>query len=140
MSERKKSIIETIIISILIPITVWAFTFYYSRLIGLFRIAFWIFVPLSYTYVIFYRHKKIGKDSVLLKALLSSILQGIILYLLIKNSFIILDYDHHTGHIDGSAMLAILLLFCEPLLINALPLVIWIGKKIISYIKNMPLE
>lgn len=140
--SKKKAVVETIIVSLMIPLMIFLYVLYNSKIINLFLIAFWIIVPLAYTLIVFYRHKKCGKSFVLLSALLSSIFQGIILYCLLKIYFSYFAYPdvHKTGHPNGDAVGAFLLLFFEPVLINLPAFAFWIIRKIIVFLKNLPDE
>ena len=121
-------------VSVLISVTVWCLLICSADVVLILYLA----LTAAYTYLLFYCGKKHGRDFALLSALISTVVQGTILYLLMKHTLsgLTVRDEHGTGHINGSAVGILLIVFAEPLLINVPPTVLWVIKKIILYFKN----
>ena len=137
--SKGKALLETLLISAAIPIATWMVIFFYPY--GLFLpvpmiITFFIIFGLTYSYVVFTRHKEQGKLFVFLTALLSCLLQfGILFGLLIFTGN---DHDASAegGHPNGDAILIILIVFMEPIILNLFSLFIRFVKAVIRLFKD----
>lgn len=133
--SKKRAVIETLAISAIIPV-IWFLLFrirYYLLIHHRILCVLIILIPLAYSYVVFYRHKELGAGFVVLTAVAGTVLHALILYSLIQ--FVNVGFSSHEGHPDGFGVLVLMFLIFEPFLINIVPVVLWILKKIIWLFK-----
>ncbi|MBR4760944.1 MAG: hypothetical protein IK078_12475 [Lachnospiraceae bacterium] len=129
--SKNKAVLETVIISVLIPLFLWTC----ARLtrFGMGGILFFSFIGLcfAYYYFIFSRHKHLGKLFVFLTAVLSTLLQIVMTVVEIAGLGPIFGGDE--GHPNGDAILVLIVLVMQPVLYDIGCIFIWIGSKIICF-------
>ena len=133
--SKFRAVIETIGISILIPIVLWVVAFH--DLLSPISTNFMTMITLAvlglvYSKVIFSRHSEYGGLFIFLTVLLSTAIQFILNNLLIFSEL----YKHGSfssgeGHPNGDAVMLLIFIFFEPLMINLSPLIIGFIKKVI---------
>ena len=132
---KKRAFLETLLVSVIIPVIMWATLMIALRFLrtGLIRILIaLIIVTVLYTVVVFFRHSELGGLFVFLTALFSTLIQFatsivIIMVFLSDVSF----GGGGEGHPNGDAILLLVIVFAQPVLINIGAFVIWLIKKII---------
>ena len=131
--SKKRALFEIAVISVLIPLALWAFLHFwmYIRYSALLPLFFFVMIPLAYSYFVFFRHKEKGMKFILLNALAGTVIHCIVLYALLATELSRLGLSGDKGHPNGMAVLVFMLLIFEPFVINLVPLILWIGKKII---------
>ena len=133
--SKGKALLETLIISVVVPCVMWLVTFFNSNWLFFARpiiIAVFIIVGLVYTHVVYTRHKDLGKLFVSLTAFLSILLQYVVFIFLLVFMVQSSDASDAEGHPNGDAILLLLILFMEPLVINLFPMFTRFIKAIIG--------
>ncbi|MCR5282813.1 MAG: hypothetical protein K6E18_05535 [Lachnospiraceae bacterium] len=132
--SKNKAALETLIISVLIPLFLWICT--RMTLFGAYGgegLLLFVFLGLSvlYYYVIFTRHKHLGKLFVFLTAVLSTLIQSGVIILEILSLGPV--FEKGEGHPNGGAILLLAILIIQPILYDIASLFIWIGIKLFRF-------
>ena len=132
--SKNKAFLETLIVSLIIPVimfgaTVYALTRIFS---GLYIVSIvFIFMVILYSTVVFDRHKELGGLFVFLTAVFSTILQFITSTFLLVLFMQDKSFNSGEGHPNGDAILLLVILVLQPVLINIGAFIIWLIKKIV---------
>ena len=135
--SKGKAAIETLVISILIPVLIWTAMIYSLRMIFPFPTVVIVAILVSifaYSYIVYSRHKELGKFFVALTAVFSTAVQFVVVMVVLAGLGD--GFSSGQGHPNGTAVLMLVILFLEPLWINLASFFIWLFKKIIWVFKE----
>ena len=135
MQGSKRAVIGMVIFSVLSPLLIVLLTIK----------QFWLILPMpivffgigaAYYYIIFYKNRDDKQGFRVLLAFISTVIQEILIIALFKLYFYFKPVSFENGHPNGPAILMLLIIMAEPVIINAVPIVIWIEKKLVLINKS----
>ncbi len=128
---KGRAALETIIVSVLIPVILWTLAKLFMFTLSFLFLSF-VGLIFVYYYFVFTRHKHLGKLFVFLTAVLSTLIQFIVIILEIVSLSPLFD-SSEGGHPNGGAILVLIILSMQPVIYNIAAIIIWIMKKIIDF-------